>query len=566
MAADAPAAFFSYCRDDSDFALRLAQELKAAGASVWIDQLDIQHGTHWDRAIEHALNNCSRMLVILSPASVNSDNVRNEITFALNAKKAIIPVLYLDCSIPLQLLRVQYIDFRADFDRSLKALLKTLGVRQLPLSGISQSPARIEIRNLTRRVWPAERHGFTGAEYYVDIRNDGDTESLESVRVELVDLVPDAIGFLPVPLHIKHEDYESREFSVNPKSIRQIDILTGPVNDPLSQKEMIIPHTVKREIFPLPRDKYRMTIRASAGNAPPVEAIFDAWIDKDGELRCVRADDPTPALEAPAAVSASGAARKVWDVESGRTLRTLKGHLSTVNGVAVSGNGRLAVSASADKTLKVWDLDSGRELRTLQGHSAYVNGVAISADGRLAVSASADRTLKVWDVDSGRELHTLKGHSAYVNGVAVSRDGKLAVSASFDNTLKVWDVAGGYDLCTLEGHSSFVRGVAVSADGQQALSGSADKTLKVWDVDSGREVRTLRGHSDRVYGAAVSVDMRRAVSASKDETLKVWDVDSGHELATLKVNAPLLCCAVSSDEKTLVAGDINGVIHYLRLD
>ena len=60
-----------------------------------------------------------------------------------------------------------------------------------------------------------------------------------------------------------------------------------------------------------------------------------------------------------------------------------------------------------DKTLKVWDVDSGRELRTLQGHSDGVNGVAVSADGRMAVSASYDQTLKVWDLDSGRELRTL---------------------------------------------------------------------------------------------------------------------------------------------------------------
>ena len=56
--------------------------------------------------------------------------------------------------------------------------------------------------------------------------------------------------------------------------------------------------------------------------------------------------------------------------------------------MAVSADGRLAVSASSDKTLKVWDLASGRELRTLEGHSEGVRGVAVSADGRLAVSAS----------------------------------------------------------------------------------------------------------------------------------------------------------------------------------
>src|SRR5262249_61910461 len=75
VAKSRPAAFFSYSREDSDFALRLAEDLKAAGASVWLDQLDILPGQRWDRAVEDALANCPRMLVILSPASINSTNV-----------------------------------------------------------------------------------------------------------------------------------------------------------------------------------------------------------------------------------------------------------------------------------------------------------------------------------------------------------------------------------------------------------------------------------------------------------------------------------------------------------
>ena len=79
--------------------------------------------------------------------------------------------------------------------------------------------------------------------------------------------------------------------------------------------------------------------------------------------------------------------------------------------MALSGDGRLAVSASSDKTLKVWEVESGRELRTLEGHTDWVYGVALSGDGRRAVSASWDKTLKVWEVESGRELRTLEGHT-----------------------------------------------------------------------------------------------------------------------------------------------------------
>jgi WD40 repeat protein len=93
-------------------------------------------------------------------------------------------------------------------------------------------------------------------------------------------------------------------------------------------------------------------------------------------------------------------------VASGRELRTLAGHTGHVYGVALSGDGRVVVSASSDNTLKVREVASGRELRTLAGHTGSVEGVALSGDGRIAVSASWDKTLKVWDVESSAVVAT----------------------------------------------------------------------------------------------------------------------------------------------------------------
>ena len=127
MATEPHTAFFSYSRDDSEFALRLAEDLKAADANVWLDQLDIAPGQRWARAVQDALNNCQRLLVILSPSSVSSTNVEDEVAFALEEHKTVIPVFYRDCKVPFQLRPFQYVDFRTDYDRGLKTLLRTLG-------------------------------------------------------------------------------------------------------------------------------------------------------------------------------------------------------------------------------------------------------------------------------------------------------------------------------------------------------------------------------------------------------------------------------------------------------
>jgi photosystem II stability/assembly factor-like uncharacterized protein len=126
VAGEIQTAFISYSREDSEFALKLAEDLKAAGAAVWLDQLDIAPGERWARAVEEALNNCPRMLVILSPASVRSKNVEDEITYALDEGKSVIPVLYRECRIPFRLRALQHVDFRAAYDHGLKALLHTV--------------------------------------------------------------------------------------------------------------------------------------------------------------------------------------------------------------------------------------------------------------------------------------------------------------------------------------------------------------------------------------------------------------------------------------------------------
>jgi TIR domain len=125
--ADSAKAFVSYSRADTDFVLRLCQDLRAAGASIWLDQLDIHPGEDWDEAIERGLFECGQMLAVLSPKSVSSQNVLDEIGYALSKKKPIIPVLHEDCEVPYRLNRIQYVDFRTAYDEPLKHLLSAIG-------------------------------------------------------------------------------------------------------------------------------------------------------------------------------------------------------------------------------------------------------------------------------------------------------------------------------------------------------------------------------------------------------------------------------------------------------
>src|SRR5262249_2338215 len=91
--------------------------------------------------------------------------------------------------------------------------------------------------------------------------------------------------------------------------------------------------------------------------------------------------------------------------------KTLGNHDDWVSSVAMSGDGRLALSGSADRTLRLWETATGKCLRSLAGHTEWVTAVCLSGDALVAVSGSADKSLKVWDLATGKCRYTLLEHA-----------------------------------------------------------------------------------------------------------------------------------------------------------
>lgn len=100
--------FISYARKDSDYVYTLARELRRVGLDIWIDQ-DIEPGVNWDNSIELALQSCDKMLLIVSPESMRSENVQDEWSYFLEEGKAVFPFIYKEGEMSFRLRRRQYI-------------------------------------------------------------------------------------------------------------------------------------------------------------------------------------------------------------------------------------------------------------------------------------------------------------------------------------------------------------------------------------------------------------------------------------------------------------------------
>ncbi|MGV8058169.1 MAG: caspase family protein [Smithellaceae bacterium] len=248
---------------------------------------------------------------------------------------------------------------------------------------------------------------------------------------------------------------------------------------------------------------------------------------------------------------------KLWDVETGREIRTFTGHVAYVSSVSLSPDQRHAISGGMDRKIILWDLSTGRLVKTFTGHKSGVFSVAFAPDGRTFVSGSQDKTLKLWDMQTGREIRTFSGHQNVVRSVAFSPDGRVIASGSWDGSILLWDSATGREIKTLRGHDKGINSVSFAPDGKHIISGSSDNTVKIWNVAAGTQSQLFTGHVGQVNSVAFSANGKYALSGGQDKTLRLWDINKGTQLISLAVYEPVFSVAFSSDNKHVLSGSRN---------
>lgn len=215
------------------------------------------------------------------------------------------------------------------------------------------------------------------------------------------------------------------------------------------------------------------------------------------------------------------------DIGTGETIAQRVAHRLGIAAVAISGDGRLGLTGSYDKTVRVWDLENSTLVDTLYPpHEGVVYAVAAASGSPLAASASGDRTIRIWDLRSNTSLATLSGHQHRVYDLALSRDGTRLLSGSHDRSVRFWDVASATTLCTLRGHSDAVLAVAFAPDEQSAVSAAKDGTIRVWQLGAGERRATTQEHEGWIHAVALRPDARVAITAGQDRRLRVWDTAS----------------------------------------
>jgi WD40 repeat protein len=326
----------------------------------------------------------------------------------------------------------------------------------------------------------------------------------------------DATRYLEVDLftgHLRRSDVFRVRFSPNS---RHLATASGHLNNPLKPGEIKVWDVATRT------DKEVRTLRGGLG------PILSVAYSPDGQ-RLVSGD-------------ASGAV-KVWGAADGKELLTLRGRIGQiVFDVAFSQDGRRIAAASGwppplhsqPGEVKIWDAQTGKEIRSWRGHQGAVGRVVFGPEDRFVASAGADQTIKIWDPNTGVELRTLRGHTDTVVCLALSRDGRRLASGSGDldkpekpGEVRIWDVDGGAQIAALEGHRQMITDVGFSPDGDRLLSSSRDGTVRLWDLRTGQQVFLLPDSANNVLSAAFSPNGRWIAAGNYSGRVTLWDSQPG---------------------------------------
>lgn len=483
-------AFISHSRKDAAFTRRLSEALVARGYAPDYDRSErdpanidtgISAEDEWWQRIKSMITAAEATIIVGSPDLANSKVCAEEIAYARNLGKRIIPILYRAFDYATAPPRLSALTFKIEFidgaDEAFSAALDQLcAVLNVDVAWHRES------RRLTELAVRWE-----------------DAERLEGLLLTAADVR--AVGSL-----LERRPREAPEPSqilleLRDRSREKLDA------DDTKQRRIIGSAFVRPAEEAVRAGRHEHALRLAAAGVT---------LSQDTGFTLV------PELWAPACVA----------VAKRRIRSVLRGHGGSVTSCAFSLDGRWVVTTSDDETARVWETATGKEISVIKPSLGTLASGAFSPDSRWIALTSDDKRAIIWAADGTHPIPLCKSIEGRLRHASFSPDSSRLVTTHAIQIARVWDVKAQIEIARLT-HSATLIHASFSHDGKMVLTTAWDGTAQVWDCETGTKVRELRGHSDLVLTGMFSPDDRRILTASDDKTIKIWDLLSGNEIYAL---------------------------------
>ena len=276
--------------------------------------------------------------------------------------------------------------------------------------------------------------------------------------------------------------------------------------------------------------------------------------------------------------SPAGSPPLVWDMETGNTIATLRGHSRTVAAAKFDPHGHTVVTGSLDGSVRSWDV-TRRSIQVLRGHDSAIWALHVDEKHNRVATAGWDGQVGLWFLDEpgrsrmisahpGRQVYTavlgpagdrlatgandgsarifqltggdsaivFPGHEVWAYAVAFSPDGRAIATGSKRGVVRLWSAAGGEPV-VLQSEPARkrykVNALKFRPDGQHLAAALESGKVLVWRIDGPRTPRVLASHDDMAFHLAFSPDGRYLATASQDNTVDLWSSDGIRHIRTL---------------------------------
>jgi WD40 repeat protein len=265
--------------------------------------------------------------------------------------------------------------------------------------------------------------------------------------------------------------------------------------------------------------------------------------------------------------TASRGTIRAWDTLDGSPIRDYVGHSGDINRLQVSTDDKILASAGADNTARIWSVETGDQLHSVRVPRSSINDLALSPDGQTLVTidsyltnsvkiwdiatesqlgalpttnlttyrcifrpngelliTGADRSVVLWNADTGQQIRSFQG---ITNSTSIALDlwfpnnDTLAATCT-DGSIFLWNFATTDLLKAVEGDPVFA---TTGAPGDFLTASShVDYNIRLRQLPGGETIRTFKGHTTSSHSAvAFSPDGKYILSAGSEGATRLWN-------------------------------------------
>ncbi len=227
---------------------------------------------------------------------------------------------------------------------------------------------------------------------------------------------------------------------------------------------------------------------------------------------------------------------------------------------SVFSKGGKYLALAVENEVEIYETETGKRVKTLKGHTNRICCIAFDNSGKQFATGSFSAEVFVWDITSGKVEKSFDGHKEKITCLTFDQTGEKLAASSLDNTVIIWNAKTSRKICNFRGHIGVITSLLFHPLVEQLISASDDGTVRCWDSKTGKEpkvsVQPSVSNADSVFLDTGEQLKRMPIPADADYGYRLFSLsrERAHKLFSENLNSvrdilkPLVETALCADE------------------